>query len=46
MNDMITDDDFPADGDWPGARILINLAGLSGVAPERARAHRQSEGNR
>ena len=39
---MITDDDFnygddfPADGDWPGARKFISLAELSGVVPERS----------
>ena len=35
---MITDDDSPADDDWPGARNFFNLAELSGVAPEQAGA--------
>ena len=32
---MIYDDDFPADGHWPGARNFFSLAELSGVAPAR-----------
>jgi hypothetical protein len=33
---MITDDDSPADGHWPGARNLFNLAEISGVTPVRS----------
>ena len=34
---MITDDDSPADDDWPGARNLFSLAELSGVPVPGAR---------
>ncbi len=38
MNDVIHDEDFPADGGWPGARSFINLAELSGLTPAPAGA--------
>jgi len=38
MNDMITDDDFPADGHWPGVLNFNTLAELAGLVPARSGA--------
>ena len=35
---MITDDDFPEDGNWPGRRNFTTLAELAGLVPARSRA--------
>ena len=35
---MITDDDFPADGHWPGVLNFNTLAELAGLVPARSGA--------
>ena len=37
-DDFIYGDNFPADGDWPGARNSVSLAELAGLTSARAGA--------